>query len=266
MQCQGALAMDSCCSFCGAGSARKQCGSCRTAVYCSIDCQRSDWKGHKLTCVKPGRANGSGVTAQANFPGFDISSTILEDTLLGKSVLQHLDPLSSYAAICAVSSNLHAICVAEDVWHALLDNWPQRDPFILSVTYTGQRFSGRRRLAHVRGAVSANQAFYNYFASGRCSSSQVDALMHEESTVIHPGGICQQGKVAIESWCQILGGPQLPLRCIRQRWRVDDSLAVVVCSEDFRTNMVEATNVFECTHGKWRMVHHQGGHCREVFR
>jgi len=29
------------------------CGKCKTARYCSINCQREDWPQHKLTCNKP---------------------------------------------------------------------------------------------------------------------------------------------------------------------------------------------------------------------
>ncbi|CAE8602612.1 unnamed protein product [Polarella glacialis] len=277
------------CSFCGAAFAHKRCGSCRSVAYCSVECQKSDWKEHKLACFKPGKVPTASesleptqhqqqqqqhqsqqqqVASPAASGVCDVAATILEDTVLGRNVLQYLDPLSSYEATSAVSSQLQAACAVEDVWHALLDEYPQRDPLILDVKYTGQIFSGRRRVAHVQGAVAANYCFYTYFATGRCSRSQIDALIDETSTVIHPGSICSQGEPATVSWYHVLGASheKLPLTCIRQRWRVDDSLAVVVCGEDFGTNIVEATNVFECKKGKWRMVHHQGGHSRNEFR
>lgn len=41
------------CEVCGAKDAKKRCGSCQTAVYCSRTCQVRAWKnGHKRTCGK----------------------------------------------------------------------------------------------------------------------------------------------------------------------------------------------------------------------
>ena len=41
------------CSCCGAASSSlKRCGRCHTVSYCSVDCQRNDWKaGHKTACT-----------------------------------------------------------------------------------------------------------------------------------------------------------------------------------------------------------------------
>ena len=32
--------------------AGKQCSSCKSAVYCSADCQRAHWKAHKTDCKR----------------------------------------------------------------------------------------------------------------------------------------------------------------------------------------------------------------------
>ena len=41
------------CTCCGAASSSlKRCGRCHAASYCSVDCQRNDWKaGHKAACI-----------------------------------------------------------------------------------------------------------------------------------------------------------------------------------------------------------------------
>jgi len=41
------------CSCCGAASSSlKRCGGCHAVSYCSVDCQRNDWKaGHKTSCT-----------------------------------------------------------------------------------------------------------------------------------------------------------------------------------------------------------------------
>lgn len=39
------------CSNCGK-SANKKCTACKSAVYCSVDCQKNDWQNHKVLCKK----------------------------------------------------------------------------------------------------------------------------------------------------------------------------------------------------------------------
>ena len=37
------------CAVCGRGGAKKMCANCKGRVYCSVACQRRDWKDHKPT-------------------------------------------------------------------------------------------------------------------------------------------------------------------------------------------------------------------------
>jgi tetratricopeptide (TPR) repeat protein len=39
------------CDSCGAKNAPKRCTQCKCAFYCSVDCQRTDWMGHRPKCV-----------------------------------------------------------------------------------------------------------------------------------------------------------------------------------------------------------------------
>ena len=39
------------CSACGKPDALKICGRCRNQPYCSLECQRSDWRRHKANCA-----------------------------------------------------------------------------------------------------------------------------------------------------------------------------------------------------------------------
>ena len=39
------------CSYCSKPDALKICGRCRNQPYCSLACQRSDWRRHKATCA-----------------------------------------------------------------------------------------------------------------------------------------------------------------------------------------------------------------------
>jgi mitochondrial splicing suppressor protein 51 len=47
----------------------KRCGKCQTARYCSRDCQKSDWKTHKLTCGQPDTGTHN--------PGFNVTNQLL---------------------------------------------------------------------------------------------------------------------------------------------------------------------------------------------
>ena len=38
------------CLACGSGNNCKQCGSCKSALFCSVKCQKAIWKFHKDMC------------------------------------------------------------------------------------------------------------------------------------------------------------------------------------------------------------------------
>lgn len=38
------------CAFCAAPNCTKRCGKCKKVYYCSIDCQKEQWKFHKFEC------------------------------------------------------------------------------------------------------------------------------------------------------------------------------------------------------------------------
>jgi hypothetical protein len=38
------------CEYCGNSGIRLKCSMCRTAHYCGVDCQRHDWKRHRIFC------------------------------------------------------------------------------------------------------------------------------------------------------------------------------------------------------------------------
>lgn len=41
------------CKVCAFDKARSVCSRCRGVYYCSADCQKADWKAHRLTCQPP---------------------------------------------------------------------------------------------------------------------------------------------------------------------------------------------------------------------
>ncbi len=40
------------CVHCSATEKLKQCGSCKSALYCSVEHQKADWSTHKITCLR----------------------------------------------------------------------------------------------------------------------------------------------------------------------------------------------------------------------
>ena len=57
------------CAVCGTRTT-KRCGKCGSVWYCSRDCQRRDWKTHKINCnpyeIRESNGNGLGVFATCN--------------------------------------------------------------------------------------------------------------------------------------------------------------------------------------------------------
>ena len=51
------------CAYCSKPDALKICGRCRNQPYCSLECQRSDWRRHKASCA-PGRAAAAATNEQ----------------------------------------------------------------------------------------------------------------------------------------------------------------------------------------------------------
>ncbi|KAG7433921.1 Zinc finger MYND domain-containing protein 10 [Fusarium oxysporum f. sp. raphani] len=39
------------CTICGSSEASR-CARCRSAAYCSLECQQTDWRTHRLLCTK----------------------------------------------------------------------------------------------------------------------------------------------------------------------------------------------------------------------
>ena len=43
------------CGACSHAGAQRQCAHCRSVAYCNVDCQRSEWRGHRDECARIGR-------------------------------------------------------------------------------------------------------------------------------------------------------------------------------------------------------------------
>jgi hypothetical protein len=71
------------CAFCNAGRRAEdqgrikwRCGRCKNTLYCSSECQKKDWKGHKILCNIPciqqtESACASAVLASGDWPEGD---------------------------------------------------------------------------------------------------------------------------------------------------------------------------------------------------
>lgn len=76
---KAAVGTESPCAVCGAPSVNR-CSACLSVYYCSVACQRADWKAHKAACTGTagkGKSKGSSAAAGAS------SSTLLQITKHG---------------------------------------------------------------------------------------------------------------------------------------------------------------------------------------
>eukprot|EP00929_Paragymnodinium_shiwhaense_P077384 TRINITY_DN39838_c0_g1_i1.p1 TRINITY_DN39838_c0_g1~~TRINITY_DN39838_c0_g1_i1.p1 ORF type:complete len:330 (+),score=47.88 TRINITY_DN39838_c0_g1_i1:55-1044(+) len=201
---------------------------------------------------------------------FSAASKASEDALW--HVVPFLDPIADFGPIAAVSTQLRQYSSNEDLWHAVLNNWSRRDANVESIVYTGRQRRGRPVVAHVRRALHANTRFYKFFASGELNCDGVKQMMGEEhTTVFHPSQRLLSHEPSMQSWHELLGrntmacrrggGGSMRVKCVRQNWRIDDNIAVIIGYEDFGNHVVAATNVFEMCKGRWRLIHHHGSHC-----
>lgn len=113
----------------------------------------------------------------------------------------------------------------------------------------------------------AEEAFYRAFAH-----ADLDAMMavwNDTDAVecIHPRGERLRGLAAVgESWRQIFAAaPRVRIGIEEQSYTQSANLAVHVVTEvidvadpDAQTARVIATNVFQLTHGGWRLILHHG--------
>lgn len=110
------LKMPSVCDRCQA-PAETACGRCLSTAYCSVECQRSDWKKHKLTCYSSGRKLEPRVAAkivlilelESLMPGNPMYSPFLDSIRETYTVQTSSD---SIEAAAIVDSTPHAIIVA----------------------------------------------------------------------------------------------------------------------------------------------------------
>ncbi|MFO0995817.1 MAG: nuclear transport factor 2 family protein [Alphaproteobacteria bacterium] len=114
--------------------------------------------------------------------------------------------------------------------------------------------------------LAANEAFYEAFSSRNLEAMKAIWARHAPTACIHPGWgpLLERGKI-IDSWAEILGGPNSPrITCHGARaFRLGDA-AFVICFESVQGTFLIATNVFVKEDGEWRMVHHQAGPTNET--
>jgi mitochondrial splicing suppressor protein 51 len=55
----------------------KHCAKCPTTLYCSRDCQKADWKSHKLVCAGQPKPASAPAAAGAHNPGFHAANSVL---------------------------------------------------------------------------------------------------------------------------------------------------------------------------------------------
>ena len=117
-----------------------------------------------------------------------------------------------------------------------------------------------------QAVLAANEAFYRAFATRNVAAMEAVWAKHAAVACIHPGWgpLVERDKV-IESWAEILGGPNSPrITCHGARAFLLGDTAFVICFEAVQGAFLIATNVFVKEDGDWRLVHHQAGPTNET--
>lgn len=63
------------CDTCNISEGTKLCSKCRNRRYCGVECQRKDWKNHKINCKDINEIIGNSV--KNNFTALDIVNKVL---------------------------------------------------------------------------------------------------------------------------------------------------------------------------------------------
>ena len=89
MRVEGNTLIVTSCRRCGMG-ANKRCGGCKTAHYCSVECQREDWSEHRVPCkkIQSGEYQPRKITLSAN----DYVQMMLNDPTFAASQLRGETP------------------------------------------------------------------------------------------------------------------------------------------------------------------------------
>ena len=114
--------------------------------------------------------------------------------------------------------------------------------------------------------LAANEAFYQAFNTRNLKAMEAIWAKRTPIACIHPGWgpLVDRDKV-IESWAEILGGPNPPrIACHGARAFLFGESAFVICFEAVQGTFLIATNVFVKEDGDWRLVHHQAGPTNET--
>ncbi len=117
-----------------------------------------------------------------------------------------------------------------------------------------------------QAVLAANEAFYRAFATRNLEAMASVWARHARVACIHPGWgpLVERDKV-LESWAEILGGPNAPrISCHGAQPILFGELAFVICFEAVQGTFLIATNIFLKEEGAWRLVHHQAGPTNET--
>lgn len=113
----------------------------------------------------------------------------------------------------------------------------------------------------LRGALAANQAFYDAFAAGDIKAMEAVWAVAAPVACAHPGAPLLVGReTVLQSWASILGGSGKPdVSCSDAQAHLLGDAAYVTCYERIGGaggSILLATNILAREAGGWRMVHH----------
>jgi ketosteroid isomerase-like protein len=107
--------------------------------------------------------------------------------------------------------------------------------------------------------IAANAEFYRAFAGGDVAGLASLWAGHEDIVCIHPGHPPRRGRGdVLASWYDIASAPP-PVVLGEAHAFVRGDAGIVTCTELIGDVRLAATNLFEMSDGRWRMILHQAG-------
>lgn len=112
-----------------------------------------------------------------------------------------------------------------------------------------------------QAVLAANEAFYEAFIGNDFTAMESLWANDDDIVVIHPGWPPLHGRRAVlDSWQRLLSGEGInSMHCSEARAYLGDTMAFVVCNENFPEGDLVATNIFTLEEDGWKLVHHHAG-------
>ena len=160
------------CNVCN-GTCTTRCSMCRLVYYCSVDCQRKDWKVHKKVCKgkrKKSPVSGKTTKKKAKSAGLQLESLPEEILMCIGKVVAELCSVRDFVFLARTSKQFHRILMDKEIVSSVLETGNDRifnDVFPQDYSVTTARNLEELSLcegvveAKIKGLLKDNRVYYD---------------------------------------------------------------------------------------------------------